>query len=76
MTSATPFDYRHLSVAQRLELVEDIWDSIDADSDADALPLSEDERALLDLRLADLAANPGQGEPWSAVRGRILGRTR
>ncbi len=76
MTSDLSFDYRRLSVAQRLELVEDIWDSIDADADAEMLPLTNDERAMLDERIAELEANPGQGESWPEVRARILGRTR
>ena len=76
MTPTPTFDYRRLSVAQRLELVEDIWDSINADSDAEMLPLTDEERAMLDARVADREANPGQGEPWSDVRSRILGRTR
>ncbi len=76
MTIELSFDYRRLSVAQRLELVEDIWDSIDADADAEMLPLTDDERAMLDERVAELEANPGQGESWPEVRARILGRTR
>lgn len=74
MASDPAFDYRHLSIAERLELVEDIWDSIDADADADALPLTEDERALLEERLAEHQANPGRGEPWAVVRARIFGK--
>ena len=76
MATDPSFDYRRLSIAERLELVEDIWDSIDADADADALPLTDAERALLDERLAEYEANPGRGEPWSEVRARILGKQR
>lgn len=74
MASDPAFDYRRLSIAERLELVEDIWDSIAADADADALPLTDAERALLEERLAEHAANPGPGEPWSVVRARIPGQ--
>jgi putative addiction module component (TIGR02574 family) len=76
MSTDLGFDYRRLSVAQRLELVEDNWDSIDADADAEMLPLTDDERAMLDERVAELDANPGQGRSWPEVRARILGRTR
>ena len=72
MASDPAFDYRRLSIAERLELVEDIWDSIAGD--ADALPLTDAERALLGERLAEHEANPGRGEPWSAVRARIRGK--
>jgi putative addiction module component (TIGR02574 family) len=32
------FDYRQLTVAERLQLVEDIWDSIAQDAPARQLP--------------------------------------
>lgn len=76
MTTDLSFDYRRLSVAQRLELVEDIWDSIDADANAEMLPLTGDERAMLDERIAELEANPSQGDSWPDVRARILGKAR
>ncbi|MEZ4587669.1 MAG: addiction module protein [Gemmatimonadales bacterium] len=74
--SSPAFDYRHLTIAERLELVGDIWDSIAEDADATSLPLSDDEKALLDKRLADLEANPSDTAPWSEVRRRLLDRLR
>ena len=68
------YDYRRLTIAERLQLVEDIWDSIAADADEDSLPLSDEEKAMLDERLADLEANPGDGAPWPEVRARIINR--
>jgi putative addiction module component (TIGR02574 family) len=60
-----------LSVSERIQLVEDIWDSIAAEPDA--FPLTEEQRAELDRRLADAEANPGVGTPWSEVKARLLG---
>lgn len=60
-----------LSVSERIQLVGDIWDSIAADPDR--LPLSQAQRAELDRRIAAAEAQPGQGRPWSEVRGRLLG---
>lgn len=60
-----------LSVSERIQLVEDIWDSIAAEGDA--LPLTVEQRAELDRRLADAEANPGVGTPWSEVKARLLG---
>jgi putative addiction module component (TIGR02574 family) len=57
-------------------LVEEIWDSIAADADATALPLTAEERALIDERLAELEANPATGRPWSEVRADIVGKLR
>lgn len=76
MASNPRVDFRRLSVAERLELVEEIWDSIAADADDEILPLSDSERALLDSRLAEREANPGVGAPWPNVRARILRRER
>jgi putative addiction module component (TIGR02574 family) len=60
-----------LSVSERIQLVEDIWDSIAAEPDA--FPLTEEQRAELDRRLADAETNPGVGTPWSEVKARLLG---
>ena len=68
------YDYRRLTIAERLRLVEDIWDSIAADADETSLPVSDEEKAMLDERLADLEANPGDGAPWPEVRARIINR--
>ena len=64
-------EIRKLSVSERIQLVEDIWDSIAAD--AETLPLTEEQRAELDRRLADAEANPGVGTSWSEVKARLLG---
>ncbi|MFN0180716.1 MAG: addiction module protein [Gemmatimonadales bacterium] len=68
------FDYRQLSIAERLQLVEDIWDSIATDADSESFPVSAADQALIDERLADLEAHPGAGAPWPEVRARIVGR--
>ena len=75
MTANPAFDYRRLSIAERLQLVADIWDSIAADADAESLPVSEADKALLDERLAEQNANPGTGAPWTEVRARIVDRS-
>lgn len=45
-----------LGIEERLALVEEIWDSIAEDSAA--VPLTDAQRAELDLRLAEHEANP------------------
>lgn len=66
------FDFRSLSIAERLKLVEDVWDSIATEQpDAEALPLTQSERAELDRRLAAHAADPGAAVPWSEVRAAL-----
>jgi putative addiction module component (TIGR02574 family) len=58
-----------LSIPERIELVEAIWDTVAAD--AETLPLTEPEKAELDRRLADLEAAPDAGSPWQEVRARL-----
>lgn len=74
MSPDAAFEYRRLSIAERLQLVEDIWDSIAEDADTTTLPLSDAERAELDRRVAEMEANPSLGEPWDVVRARIIDR--
>lgn len=74
MQPPTAFDYRRLTIAERLQLVEDIWDSIAEDADEATLPLTAAERAELDRRLAELDANPSGGMSWDTVRARLVDR--
>ena len=61
-----------LPVEARLALVEDIWDSIAADSAA--LPLTDAQRAELDRRLAEHETNPDDVVPWEELRESITER--
>jgi len=58
-----------LSVADRLILVEELWDSIAA-----ATPLTDAQRAELDRRLADHEANPDDVVSWEEVQSSITAR--
>jgi putative addiction module component (TIGR02574 family) len=58
-----------LSVAERIELAEAIWDTVA--EEADAIPLSDELRAELDRRLADMEAHPDAGSPWEEVHARL-----
>ena len=50
-------DFSHLSQQDRLDLIEQLWDSIDADT----LPLTEAQTREIDSRLAMLDADPLNG---------------
>lgn len=62
-------DFLALSVAERILLVEDIWDSIA--SVPEAVKLTEAQRQELDARLDAYAQDPAAGSPWEAVKARI-----
>ena len=59
-----------LDVAERLRIVEDIWDSIAADSDK--LGISDDLRTELDKRMKAYEADPESGVSWEALRDRLM----
>jgi putative addiction module component (TIGR02574 family) len=61
-----------LSVEERLQLVQEIWDSLG--SDAERLPLSDAQIRELDRRIATLDADPGAVIPWEAVEARAMKR--
>lgn len=58
-----------LSVRERLDLIEQIWDSLPDEVTADEIPAWH--LPVLDERLAAIRANPGQGRPWKEVVGKI-----
>lgn len=55
-----------LSVSERIQLVEEIWDSIAAHPES--LPVTDVQKSELERRLADYHANPDQGRTWEQVR--------
>ena len=59
-----------LPIAERIRLVELIWDSIAAVPEA--VPLSEELKAELNRRLAEFETSPEAGSPWEEVRRRIV----
>ena len=65
----TDLDIAKLSLAERIQLAEDLWDSVAAETGE--LPLTEAQAAELDRRLAELARDPEAGESWQVVRERI-----
>jgi putative addiction module component (TIGR02574 family) len=58
-----------LPLAERIQLVEDLWDSIAAD--AERLPLPESHREELARRRAAYLDNPSRTVPWEQVRDRL-----
>jgi len=65
-------ELRKLPLAERLELVEDLWDSIARESDQ--LALTQAQMDELDRRLVDYEADPDAGVPWEEVRDRLRNR--
>lgn len=60
-----------LSVAQRILLVEEIWDSI-CDEVVET-PLTGAQRQDLQRRIVAFEANPKAGSSWEEVKARLRG---
>jgi putative addiction module component (TIGR02574 family) len=72
MSTLTRADVLNLSVPERIQLVEDIWDSI-AEA-PDEVGLTDEQKVELDRRLDAYHRNPEAGSPWGMVRERIGNR--
>ena len=60
---ATRIDISRLSPAERLQLVEELWDSLSPQD----IPLTPAQAEELDRREALHRANPKRGRPWREV---------
>ena len=65
-------DILDLSVSERIQLAQDIWDSVA--EVPESLVLADDEKAEIDRRLNAYHKDPNAGSPWSVVRDRIKNR--
>lgn len=70
-TTAKSLGIDRMSVADRLRLVEEIWDSI-ADS-VDSMDIPQSHRDELDRRLAAMRDDPHAGSTWEEVKARLQG---
>ena len=66
----TSAEIRALSVAERLQLIEEIWDSLE--DETNDLPMPDWHREALDKRLEAHARDPVAARPWEEVKADIL----
>ena len=64
-----------MSPAERIQLAEDLWDSVAADPEQ-MPPLTDAQRSELDRRLREHMQNPGAALAWKKVRERLWSRIR
>ncbi|MCL0077049.1 addiction module protein [Dehalococcoidia bacterium] len=70
MRKLTATDTLDLSVPERIQLVEDIWDTIAVK--ADSVELTEEDKKIIDERLEAYHQNPNLGSPREDVFKRIV----
>ena len=61
-----------LSPKERLELIETLWNTLSEED----IPVTSEERALVDARLADLEVNPDNQSQWPEAKARLEQRRR
>ena len=62
-------EIQKLSVSERLDLLENIWESLTLE---DAIPeLTDQQKLEIDSRLAAHDANPSRGSSWAKARVRL-----
>ena len=66
-------DILDLSVSERIQLAQDIWDSVA--QVPESLALSDEEKAEIERRLEAYHKDPDRGSPWAVVRDRIRSGT-
>lgn len=63
-------DLLKLSVSERIQLVEDLWDSIAAEQEH--IPVPDGQKEELRRRLKEHEADPDSAIPWAEVRERLF----
>lgn len=69
MKMITAKDTLSLSIPERIQLVEEIWDTIA--SQEEAVELTQEEKRMIDERLEAWQCNPEAGSSWEKVYQRI-----
>ena len=70
MKSRDIIDIFSLSIPERIQLVEDLWDTIAIK--ADEVTLTQQEKEVIDQRLEAYRKNPMLGSPWKTVFQNII----
>lgn len=70
MSSHLTEEAKKLSIAERITLVEEIWDSIAEENEC--FELSEAQKQELDRRLESFRTNPSLGRTWEEIKSEFL----
>lgn len=62
-------DIEEISIADRMQLVDALWESILASPES--LPVTDAQKQLLDKRLEQHQQNPNDGSSWQTVKERL-----
>ena len=74
MNTALLDEAKRLTVDERIQLVNAIWDTVAEDASTGSLPVPDSHRLELDRRLEDRRKNPEAESSWSEVADRLRKR--
>jgi putative addiction module component (TIGR02574 family) len=60
---------KRLSIPERVQLVQDIWNTLQPT--VEQLPLTEEQKAVVDRRLEEHRRDPSSAVPWEEVKARL-----
>ena len=69
---ASRIDLSGLTPAERLSLIDDLWESL---SDEEAFPISPSLGRELDRRVEEAQRSPEEGRLWKTIRPDLEGRS-
>jgi putative addiction module component (TIGR02574 family) len=72
MENVSLSDVFELPVADRIRVAQALWDSVA--EDPDQVPVTEEQRVLLEKYYQDYLANPEECVPWSEIRAKLRSR--
>ena len=62
-------DIEKISIAERIQLAEDLWESVLADPKS--LSVTDEQKQVLDKRLEKHRQEPDTGSTWQSVKNRF-----
>ena len=66
MENLLPQNILELTTSERIQLVQDIWDSVTIKTDE--IPITDSQKQELDRRLDSWEKNPAQRSKWEEVK--------
>lgn len=68
MTRAEMKKLLELPAAEKMELAQTLWDSLEPEDETSFLTIADWQRQVLAERLADIERNPGDEQTWEEVK--------
>jgi putative addiction module component (TIGR02574 family) len=69
--SILPFDINQYSIPERVAMIGEIWDSMV--DEAGVVPLTDEQKKILDQRIAESEEFPDDVVPWSEIKRELFG---